>query len=114
MKRARLRAAALKATARAHQTRARVRLARKPGEGIREMADNQDKSSGEQGTMQGVLRDKPKDADSFADNQYAGDTEPSQTGTSSDAGGANVSQQGGGSGSSKQGGNTGSTPNASG
>jgi hypothetical protein len=64
--------------------------------------------------MQGVLRDKPNDASSFADNQYAGDTEPSPTGTSNDAGGANVSEQGGGSGSSKQGGNTGSTPNASG
>jgi hypothetical protein len=78
------------------------------------MADSQNKSLGEQGTMQGVLRDKPGDASSFADNQYAGETEPTAEGTSGDAGGANVSEQGGGTGSSKQGGNTGSTPNASG
>lgn len=79
------------------------------------MADNQNKSEGGQETMQGVLREKPADASSFADNQYAGEAEPgpSDAGGSS-AGGANVSQQGGGTGSSKQGGNTGSTPNASG
>jgi hypothetical protein len=78
------------------------------------MADNQNNSSGEQETMQGVLRDKPKNASSFADNQYAGDTEPLPSELDGDAGGANVSKQGGGTGSSKQGGNTGSTPNASG
>lgn len=78
------------------------------------MADEQDKSSGNQETMQGVLREKPGNASSFADNQYAGESEPAETGPGDDAGGANVSQQGGGTGSSKQGGNTGSTPNASG
>ena len=78
------------------------------------MADNQHKNSGDQETMQGVLRDKPKDASSFADNQYAGETEPLPSELEGDAGGANVSKQGGGSGSSKQGGNTGNTPNASG
>lgn len=78
------------------------------------MADNQNKSSGDRETMQGVMREKPGDASSFADNQYAGETEPASSGTGGDAGGANVSQQGGGTGSSKQGGNTGSTPNASG
>jgi hypothetical protein len=78
------------------------------------MADSQNKNSGNQETMKGVLREKSGNASSFADNQYAGETEPGETGTGADAGGANVSQQGGGSGSSKQGGNTGSTPNSSG
>lgn len=78
------------------------------------MADSQNKSEGNQETMQGVLRDKPKDASSFADNQYAGDVEPVETEPGNDAGGANVSRQGGGTGSSKQGGNTGNTPNSSG
>lgn len=78
------------------------------------MADNQNKNSGDQETMQGVLREKPGNASSFADNQYAGETEPNDTGQGGDAGGANVSQQGGGTGSSKQGGNTGGTTNASG
>jgi hypothetical protein len=75
------------------------------------MADNQNQGSDGQETMQGNLRDKPKDASSFADNQYAGDTEPASGDENS--GEVNISQQGGGSGSSKQGGNTGSTPNAS-
>lgn len=80
------------------------------------MADNQNQNSGEKETMQGVLREKPKHATSFADNQYAGDSEPGpeEAQEGGDAGGANVSRQGGGSDSSKQGGNTGSTPNASG
>jgi hypothetical protein len=78
------------------------------------MAGDQNKGSGGQGTMQGNLRDKPDNASSFADNQYAGETEPASGGEGGSAGGANVSEQGGGSGSSKQGGNTGSTPNASG
>lgn len=78
------------------------------------MADNQNKSSGNQETMQGVMREKSAGASSFADKQYAGETEPTDTGTGGDAGGANVSQQGGGTGSSKQGGNTGSTTDASG
>jgi hypothetical protein len=78
------------------------------------MADNQNQSSGGQETMQGNLREKPNNASSFADNQYAGEAEPASGGEDAGAGGANVSQQGGGSGSSKQGGNTGSTPNASG
>lgn len=64
--------------------------------------------------MQGVLREKPQNASSFADNQYAGETEPLPSDFEGSAGGANVSKQGGGTGSSKQGGNTGSTPNASG
>jgi hypothetical protein len=78
------------------------------------MTDNQNKSSSDPETMQGVLKEKPKHASSFADNQYAGESEPESTDTGGTAGGANVSRQGGGSGSSKQGGNTGSTPNASG
>lgn len=78
------------------------------------MADDQNKSSGNQETMQGVLREKSGNASSFEDNQYAGGSEPAETGTGGDAGGANVSRQGGGTDSSKQGGNTGSTPNASG
>jgi hypothetical protein len=78
------------------------------------MADSQNKNSSDKESMQGVLREKPGNASSFADNQYAGETEPTETGTGGDAGGANVSRQGGGTGSSKQGGNTGSTPNASG
>lgn len=79
------------------------------------MADDQNQSSSDKETMQGVLKEKPKHASSFADNQYAGDTEPLATEEmEGSAGGANVSKQGGGTGSSKQAGNTGSTPNASG
>ena len=78
------------------------------------MADNQNQDSGGQETMQGNLREKSPNASSFADNQYAGETEPASGGEDEGAGGVNVSQQGGGSGSSKQGGNTGSTPNGSG
>jgi len=78
------------------------------------MADERNQGSGDKETMQGVLKEKPGNASSFADNQYAGETEPEAGGTGGSAGGANVSEQGGGSGSSKQGGNTGSTPNASG
>lgn len=78
------------------------------------MADDQNSSSGNQETMQGVLKEKSGNASSFEDNQYAGETAPGATGPGNDAGGANVSQQGGGTGSSKQGGNTGSTTDASG
>lgn len=78
------------------------------------MADDQNQSSGGEESMRGVLAEKPKHASSFADNQYAGDTEPLPTEDEGSAGGANVSKQGGGTGSSKQAGNTGSTPNASG
>lgn len=76
--------------------------------------DRKENASGQE-TMQGNLREKSPHAKSFADNQYAGDSEPGPDAMpSNDAGGANVSDQGGGTGSSKQGGNTGSTPNASG
>jgi hypothetical protein len=78
------------------------------------MTDDQNKGSSNQETMQGVLRDKPKHASSFADNQYAGESEPLPEEQEGSAGGANVSKQGGGSGSSKQAGNTGHTPDASG
>lgn len=78
------------------------------------MADDKSRSSSNQETMQGNLREKPKHASSFADNQYAGDSEPVDEETAGSAGGANVSRQGGGSDSSKQGGNTGHTPDASG
>jgi hypothetical protein len=78
------------------------------------MADEKNKNQNAQETMQGVLREKPKNASSFSDNQYAGDTEPLVSEAEGTAGGANVSKQGGGTGSSKQGGNTGNTPNASG
>lgn len=78
------------------------------------MTEDQNQGSKNQETMQGNLREKPKHATSFADNQYAGESEPVATESAGDAGGANVSQQGGGSGSSKQAGNTGNTPNASG
>lgn len=78
------------------------------------MADDQNQSSSNQETMQGVLKEKPKHASSFADNQYAGNSEPVPTEEEGTASGANVSKQGGGTGSSKQAGNTGSTPNASG
>jgi hypothetical protein len=80
----------------------------------KKMADERKQDSGNQETMQGNLRDKPAHASSFADNQYAGDTEPVPDEMEGSAGGANVSKQGGGTGSSKQAGNTGSTPNASG
>lgn len=78
------------------------------------MADNQNQSSSDKETMQGVLAERPKHASSFSDNQYAGDTEPLPAEGEGSAGGANVSKQGGGTGSSKQAGNTGNTPNASG
>lgn len=77
------------------------------------MADQQNKSAGGQETMQGVMREKPNNASSFADNQYA-DAEPESAEAGGSAGGANVSQQGGGTGSSKQAGNTGNTTDASG
>lgn len=78
------------------------------------MGDNKQERESNQETMQGNLREKPKHASSFSDNQYAGEREPSSDDMEGTAGGPGVSTQGGGSDSSKQGGNTGHTPDASG
>ena len=78
------------------------------------MAEQDERASGGQETMQGNLKEKPGNAASFDDNQYAGGAEPAPDEADGSAGGANVSKQGGGTGSNKQAGNTGSTPNASG
>ena len=77
------------------------------------MAEDEEGAQGDPDTMQGNLKEKPADARSFDDKQYAGESEPSSVGTGGDAGGANVSRQGGGSGSSKQAGNTGSSTSGS-
>ena len=77
------------------------------------MAEEGNQTPNDQGTMAGNLKEKPGDATSFGDQQYAGEQGPVTAGTGSSAGGTNVSTQGGGSGSSKQGGNTGSSTSGS-
>lgn len=67
-----------------------------------------------QGTMEGNLKEKPKHAASFDDQQYAENEGSPSRGAEGSAGGANVSTQGGGTDSSKQGGNTSQTTDASG
>jgi hypothetical protein len=77
------------------------------------MAEKEEGSGGGE-TMEGNLKEKPADADSFDGQEYAGGGGQDAGTGGGYAGGTNVSSQGGGSGSTKQGGNTGGSKDASG